>query len=300
MTLARIPADWPWRANSEMVCAGGVSWHVQRVGKGPVLLLIHGTGASTHSFAHLARELSGEFEIIMADLPGHGFSGQMEAPELPLVAQALGALMARLDVAPSLVAGHSAGAAIALRMALDGVIQPTALIGLAPALQPYGGAADGIASKLARMTLLNPLTPRLFAMRADTASVARLIARTGSRLDEEGVTRYQQLLKQPGHVAGALRLMAHWKLRPLLADLCRLTTPTTVVLGENDRATPAQEAWAAARRIPGCQAVRLPGLGHLAHEEDPVRAAGIIRLAAQAAGLDTSAGVQARRRAGEN
>ncbi|WBQ09814.1 alpha/beta fold hydrolase [Hyphomonadaceae bacterium ML37] len=298
MTLARIPDNWPHRASSEMVAAGGVSWHVQRVGKGPVLLLIHGTGASTHSFAHLARDLSGEFEIIMADLPGHGFSGQMEAPELPLVAQALGAMMARLDTAPALVAGHSAGAAIALRMALDGVIKPRALIGLAPALQPYGGAADGIASKLARMALLNPLTPRLFSMRADSASVARLIAKTGSRLDEAGVALYQQLLKQPGHVAGALRLMAHWKLRPLLADLCRVTTPTTVVLGENDRATPAAEAWAAARRIPGCQEVRLPGLGHLAHEEDPGRTAGIIRLAAQAAGLDTSASAQTRRMAG--
>lgn len=298
MTLARIPDNWPHRASSEMVAAGGVSWHVQRFGSGPVLLLIHGTGASTHSFEHLARELGGEFEIVMADLPGHGFSGQMEAPELPLVAQALGALMARLGAAPALVAGHSAGAAIAIRMALDGVIKPQALIGLAPALQPYGGAADGIASKLARMALLNPLTPRLFAMRANTQSVARLIAKTGSRLDESGVARYQQLLKQPGHVAGALRLMAHWKLRPLLADLPRVTTPTTMVLGENDRATLAAEAWAAARRIPGCQEVRLPGLGHLAHEEDPGRTAGIIRLAAQAAGLDITASAPTRRLAG--
>lgn len=298
MTLARIPDNWPHRASSEMVAAGGVSWHVQRFGSGPVLLLIHGTGASTHSFEHLARELGGEFEIVMADLPGHGFSGQMEAPELPLVAQALGALMARLGAAPALVAGHSAGAAIAIRMALDGVIKPQALIGLAPALQPYGGAADGIASKLARMALLNPLTPRLFAMRANTQSVARLIAKTGSRLDESGVARYQQLLKQPGHVAGALRLMAHWKLRPLLADLPRVTTPTTMVLGENDRATPAAEAWAAARRIPGCQEVRLPGLGHLAHEEDPGRTAGIIRLAAQTAGLDITASAPTRRLAG--
>lgn len=298
MTIARIPDNWPWRANSEMVAAGGVSWHVQRVGSGPVLLLIHGTGASTHSFEHLARELSGEFEIVMADLPGHGFSGQMEAPELPLVAQALGALMARLGAVPAMVAGHSAGAAVAIRMTLDGVIQPRAVIGLAPALQPYGGAADGIASKLARMALLNPFTPRLFAMRANSASVARLIAKTGSQLDESGVAQYQQLLKQPGHVAGALRLMAHWQLRPLLADLPRLKTSTTVVLGENDRATPAAEAWAAARRIPGCQEIRLPGLGHLAHEEDPGRTADIIRLAAQAAGLDLSASAHTRRMAG--
>lgn len=299
MTLARIPDTWPYRDASQMVPAGGVSWHVQRFGTGPVLLLIHGAGASTHSFAPLARELSGAFEIVMVDLPGHGFSGPMEAPELPLVAQALGALMTRLDAAPSIVAGHSAGAAIALRMTLDGLIQPRALVGLAPALQPYGGAADGIASKMARLALLNPLTPRLVSMRANEQSIARLINRTGSRLDEDGLSRYCELLRQPGHIAGTLRLMAHWKLRPLLADLGRVTAPATMVLGENDRATPPDEAWAAARRIPGCQQVRLPGLGHLAHEEDPGHTADIIRQAAQEAGLDTTASAQTRRVAGE-
>ncbi|MBI1265660.1 MAG: alpha/beta fold hydrolase [Alphaproteobacteria bacterium] len=300
MTLARIPADWPWRDASEIVSAGGVSWHVQRFGSGPALLLIHGAGASTHSFEHLARALASEFTIVMADLPGHGFSGPMEAPELPLVAQALGALLARIGVAPAIAAGHSAGAAVALRMTLDGLIRPRALIGFAPALQPYGGAADGLASKMARLAMLNPLTPRLVAMRANDQSIARLMARTGSHLDASGVALYRQLLRQPGHIAGTLRLMAHWKLRPLLADLCRVTASVTVVLGENDRATPAQDAWAAARRIPGCQAIRLPGLGHLAHEEDPVRAAGIIRLAAQAAGLDTRVREPAHRLAGGN
>ncbi|MCH8488432.1 MAG: alpha/beta fold hydrolase [Oceanicaulis sp.] len=298
MTIARIPDNWPHRDASQIVSAGGVSWHVQRFGAGPVLLLIHGTGASTHSFDQLARALSGEFEIIMADLPGHGFTGRMDAPELPLVAQALGALMARLGVEPALAAGHSAGAAVALRMVLDGAIRPQALIGLAPALQPYGGAADGIASKMARLALLNPLTPRLFSMRANMASVARLIAKTGSRLDEEGVALYQQLLKQPGHVAGALRLMAHWKLRPLLADLPRVTTPAPMVIGENDRARPPDDSWAAARRIPGCQQIRLPGLGHLAHEEDPGQTADIIRQAAQAAGLDGAASARTHRMAG--
>jgi magnesium chelatase accessory protein len=92
--------------------------------------------------------------------------------------------------------------------------------------------------------------------------------------------------------------MAHWKMRPLLADLPKVATPVTMVLAENDRATPPAEAWAAARRIPGCQDVRLPGLGHLAHEEDPGRTAGIIRLAAQAAGLDTTTSARTRRMAG--
>ena len=49
----RDGADWPNRASSRMVRAGGLTWHVQVAGSGPVLLLVHGTGASTHSWRDL-------------------------------------------------------------------------------------------------------------------------------------------------------------------------------------------------------------------------------------------------------
>jgi len=284
MTAARIPADWPHRAASQQVSAGGVSWHVQRLGSGPALLLIHGTGASTHSFRHVASQLAGDFEIVMVDLPGHGFSGSMEAPALPAVSRALGALLRQLDIEPAAAAGHSAGAAVILRMALDADMAPKVLIGLCPALQPYGGAADGIASRAVKLALLNPLAPRLFSMQADARRVARLIAKTGSHLDDEGVALYTRLLKRPAHVAGALRLMANWQLRPLLDDLGRLETLVTLVTGAHDRATPPDGVEAAARTIRQHSLIRLAGLGHLAHEEDPAATADLIRSAACEAG----------------
>lgn len=285
MSPARLPGDWPNRAASAIVPAGGVSWHVQRFGAGPPLLLVHGTGASTHSYRDLAARLAGEFEIIMADLPGHGFSGALEAPGLSQVASAMGALLRALDVEPVIAAGHSAGAAVAIRMALDGHMRPAAIVGLCPALLPYGGKADGLAAKLVRLALLNPLTPRLFALRANERRVARLIEKTGSRLDAEGVGWYARLMERPSHIAGTLKLMAHWKLRPLLDDLGRLDARTVLVAGARDRATPPKDVEAAGRRIPGCRTVTLDGLGHLAHEEAPDLAADIIRDAAREAGV---------------
>lgn len=288
MKTAMIPADWPHRSQSEIVGSGGLSWHVQRFGNGPALLLVHGTAASTHSFRDLAARLSDRFEIVMADLPGHGFTSAMDAPGLPRVAEALGQLLRRLEIRPALAAGHSAGAAIALRMTLDRAITPAAAIGLAPALKPYGGAADGLASGLVKLAFLNPIAPRLFARRADPDRVARLIAKTGSRLDPEGAAYYARLLQRPDHVAGALRLMAHWKLRPLQEDLPQLATDVTLVLGEADHATPPNDAEAAARLIPKCTVRRLAGLGHLVHEEDPQAAADIIADAAARAGILTA------------
>jgi magnesium chelatase accessory protein len=285
VSAGRLPAVWPHRGASEIIAAGGVSWHVQRFGAGPTLLLIHGTGASTHSFRDLASLLSAEFEIVMADLPGHGFTGPLEAPGLPRVAAALGALLRHMGLSPALAAGHSAGAAVMLRMTLDRVIHPEAVVGLCPALQPYGGGDGGAASSLVKLALLNPVTPRLFSMRAAPHRVSRLIARTGSQIGPEGVEGYTALLKRPEHVAGTLRLMANWRLRPLLDDLPGLRTRAVMVSGGRDRATPPAQVESAARRIPGCETLRLPGLGHLAHEEDPETVATLIREAAHGAGL---------------
>lgn len=298
MSADQIPHDWPHRAASQEISAGGLIWHVQRLGAGPALLLIHGTAASTHSFNGLAEQLSDHFEIIMADLPGHGFSGALDAPTLPRVATALSALLDRMDVKPALAAGHSAGAAVALRMAIDGFIEPRVIIGLAPALEPYGGAADGLASGLAKLAFLNPVTPRLFSMRASPERVARLISKTGSQLDEAGIDAYVRLLKRPSHITGALRLMAHWKLRPLQQDLGKVTAPTTFIVGDKDRATAPRAVDAAARRVPSCTVKHLAGLGHLAHEEDPGAVARLIERAALDAGVLTDIKPNERRLAG--
>jgi magnesium chelatase accessory protein len=67
--------DWPHRTASRFVSAGGIEWHVQVMGKGPCALLLHGTGASTHSFRDLAPALAPDFSVIAVDLPGHGFTG---------------------------------------------------------------------------------------------------------------------------------------------------------------------------------------------------------------------------------
>ena len=66
--------DWPNREASRVVSAGGLRWHVQVLGTGPTLLLVHGTGAATHSWRDLAPRLARRFTIVAPDLPGHGFT----------------------------------------------------------------------------------------------------------------------------------------------------------------------------------------------------------------------------------
>ena len=113
LTLARDGRDWPNTDASQMVEEGGLRWDVQRMGAGPKMLLVHGTGASTHSWRALAPLLATRFDILAPDLPGHGFSDSLRSgvPSLPAMSKALHQMLEALDFQPDIVVGHSAGAA---------------------------------------------------------------------------------------------------------------------------------------------------------------------------------------------
>jgi magnesium chelatase accessory protein len=276
---------WPNREASRFVRAGGFRWHVQVAGDGPPLLLLHGTGAATHSWRDLLPLLAQRFTVIAPDLPGHGFTETppAHALSLPGMASAIQALLTALDLAPVLVAGHSAGAAVMALMTLDGMITPRALVSLNGALLPLrGGPGDlFIFSALARMLVSVPVVPWLISRRAhDRRAVERLLRGTGSTLDARGVELYGLVVRHSGHVAAALGMMAAWDLHPLARALPRLACPLTLVVGENDRTIPAADAQRVRAILPSAAIVPLPGLGHLAHEEDPRAVSAIIEACA--------------------
>ncbi len=269
---ARPHEDWPNQAASRFVALGGLTWHVQVAGSGPVLLLVHGTGAATHSWRDMLGRLAERFTVVAPDLPGHGLTRVPggHALSLPAMARDLGALLGRLGLQPALAVGHSAGAAILARMCLDGIIAPAGLVSLNGAFLPLAGPAGQVFAPLARVLVGLPILPQLFAWRAGNPRVVeRLLAGTGSRLDPEGVALYQRLVRNPAHAAAALRMMASWDLAPLVRDLPKLAPPLLLVAGDGDLAIPPADAARVAAVVPGARMVRWPGLGHLAHEEDP-------------------------------
>jgi len=283
----RDGADWPNREASRFVAAAGLRWHVQVLGDGPALLLVHGTGAATHSWRALAPLLAEHFRVLAPDLPGHGFT---EAPppgrlSLPAMAAALGELLRVLGVSPALAAGHSAGAAILVRMALDEGIRPRALVSLNGALLPFRGLPGQVFSPVAKLLARTSLVPHLFARRAGRRGVVdRMLRDTGSRLEPAGVALYARLARCPGHVAAALGMMANWELHSLLRDLPRLAPRLVLVAGESDRTIPPREARRVQARVPGAELVCLPG-GHLAHEEDPRAVAALLLRVARCTGV---------------
>ncbi|MEY2918942.1 MAG: hypothetical protein RL261_247 [Pseudomonadota bacterium] len=265
--------DWPNRGWSRFVTVGRLPWHVQvSPARSETVLLVHGTGASTHSWNVLARSLAAHYRVVAMDLPGHGFTVALPvgSASLPAMALELRALLDQLALEPQLAIGHSAGAAIVARMALDGAIKPRAIVSLNGALLPLPGLSGTIFPPVAKVLASSTLAARVFAWRAaDPAAVRRLVASTGSTLDRDGLGFYGRLIRSPAHVAGTLQMMAGWDLGALQRDLARLSVPLLMVVGMQDGTVSPAEAERVLRVLPQTNVVRLAGLGHLAHEEQP-------------------------------
>lgn len=274
--------DWPNRDLSRFVRAGGIRWHVQVAGSGPVLLLLHGTGAATHSWRDMFLDLAKNFTVVAPDLPGHGFTEQPNTAGMTLLGMARGvdALLKHLGLQPDLAAGHSAGAAVALQMCLQGLMTPKAVISLNGALLPlpFHGVARPFMAPLAKLFASNPLVPILFAWQAaDGKVVNRLLAGTGSVVDEAGAKFYGRLARRSGHAGAALKMMANWDLQSFVVTLPKLRAHLVLVVGSNDRSIPPADAERIKDILPNAEIITMPGLGHLAHEESPAETCAIIR-----------------------
>jgi len=269
---------WPNRETSTFVTAGRARWHVQQMGEGPPLLLIHGTGASVHSWRDLMPLLAKDYSVTAIDLPRHAFTQGHDAyaMSLPAMAREIAALMAVLEIEPAAIIGHSAGAAIALQLALDHRFAGP-IIGLSAALRPFPGAMAQIFPAIAKALFVNPLVPRFFAGTIDLAGGAeRFMWRsTRSRIDASGMACYRTLLKNPDHAGGGLAMMANWDLPSLKARMGEVANPVLLIHGAQDPAIPLDWAKDAAGWLANVRLDVLPGLRHLAHEEAPRKVAAL-------------------------
>ncbi|MEQ8333457.1 alpha/beta hydrolase [Nisaea sp.] len=90
---------------------------LSRAGSGPTIVLIHGVGLRSESWARQIPALAERFTVIAVDLPGHGDSAPFDAQ--PSLADYAGRIAKVIDMqtGPAVIAGHSLGALIALEIA---------------------------------------------------------------------------------------------------------------------------------------------------------------------------------------
>lgn len=282
MNWARDLPDWPLSHLSRQVRHRPHEWHVQQTGSGETLLLLHGAGASTHSWRDVIPRLAEHYHVVAVDLPGQGFTrlGSRGRCGLRHMSDDITALCAAEGWRLRAVIGHSAGAAIALTMAdrwsAEAGPAPD-IITINAALGRFDGVASWLFPILAKFLALNPLTAPAFTLGGNRkARAARLIGSTGSHLDEAGLALYARLIADRAHVDGTLQMMSQWSTDALNRRFERIGAHTLLLTGANDRAVAPRISADAAARLPRATHVDLPDLGHLAHEEAPEAVAGHI------------------------
>lgn len=273
------PHDWPMATHSRQILCRPHRWHVQRAGAGPTVLLIHGAGGATQSFRHLFPLLATQHDVVAIDLPGQGFTqmGARHRCGLDAMAEDMLALLRQEGIKPTAIVGHSAGAAIALRMVELGLRPPQGIIGINAALGNFKGVAGWLFPAMAKVLAATPFSAELFCATTTASSVRNLINGTGSTLDADGSRLYLALAKDTAHVGATLAMMAQWSLDELLVRLPKIDAAVTLITGSADAAVPPQTGIDAAAQLPNAKVVSLAGLGHLAHEEDAKTVASLIQ-----------------------
>lgn len=256
---------------------------------GAPAVLLHGWACSAYSFRFLIPDLAAAgFRVTAPDLMGHGYS---EKPG-DATCYGTGALLRHADAIVRLasagrrplVVGHSMGGGLALQLALN---EPDRFRALA--LLSSVGLGKVPVATLGRWLspqAIEPLLP-LVVRRWVFGLVLSLVRGRGSSYESRDVDEYWAPTEDPAFLP-ALRAMLHgfdWSLMDG-ERLASLRPSTLVVLGELDRLLVAmKEDWPGweALRGRGVRILRIPGGGHVIHEERPqlVRDA-VLRLMSEA------------------
>lgn len=257
---------------SDLRVIDGVPPHLRDTGPrdAPVLLLLHGLGASLHTWEPWARALDSTFRVVRVDLPGSGLSAPdpqndySDARSLRL----LTAVLDSLRIARAVLVGNSMGGRLAWSLAAESPERVERLV----LISPDGFASPGFAydkpAEVPRLAeLMRVMLPKMMLRKglepayADPAAMTDVLA-----------TRYHDLLRAPGAREAMLERMRQTFLTDPLPRLRRIRAPTLLLWGEQDAMIPISNAQDYLAAIPNVQLVRLPGLGHLPFEEAPAEA----------------------------
>jgi magnesium chelatase accessory protein len=278
--MKRIPLDWPNREHSRIVSVGDLDWHVQLTGKGPVVLLLHGTGSSTHSWSDIIPLLESHAQVLVPDLPGHAYTlgAKLEDLTLDQIARSLLVLIDQLGIeSPSIVVGHSAGAPLALRFAVAASKPPKLVIALNPSFIPpppvytsfFGPLLGPITRSSTLSSLLASLSPSL-------GMVDKLLDSTNTILPEARRVYYRKLFERSDHVRGSMNFMAAADIEKVLKEANLYHGKLICVLGSEDAWIPAKPLEKIIRDyFPTAEVLKWEG-GHIMHELEPSKVAQLI------------------------
>nr|MBC7244032.1 alpha/beta hydrolase [Chloroflexota bacterium] len=262
--------------DSRFITVNNLEVHYKSMGQGePVLVLLHGFGASAWSWREVMPSLSQFGMVIAFDRPAFGLT---ERPlpsewenENPYTVEAQArltvGLLNQMGIERAILVGHSAGGTIAVLTTLLFPERVQALILVSPAIYEGGGAPSWVRPflHLPQLQRLGPLLVRLLTSRLEGALPSAW--HDPNKITPEVLAGY----KKPLHADNWER--AFWEFvlasHPLELDkqLEHIDQPVLVITGDDDRWVPSMQSVRLAAELPEAELVVIPNCGHLVQEE---------------------------------
>jgi pimeloyl-ACP methyl ester carboxylesterase len=248
-----------------------------RVGEGPPLVLVHGSGSHRAIWDPVLQPVVQEREVVAVDLPGHGASPPLPAGDRYTpgrLAESLAGFLDELGLERPHVAGHSLGGGVGYELALTG--RACTLTALAPIgfWTPREAAycRESIRATRAVGRLMGSLGPVLLRTGPQrTALMGQLFARPWRVPPDTAVADSRALAAAPGLpgvIRDALVGSYRWREPP--------PVPLTIAWGDRDRLLLPRQAERARRRFPDARHVWLEGCGHGPQWDDPGQTAAVL------------------------
>jgi pimeloyl-ACP methyl ester carboxylesterase len=273
-----VPPEQLADPESRFADLNSVKVHYKLAGSGqPVLVLLHGLGASTWSWREVMTPLAQFGTVVAFDRPAFGLTerplpGEWKGDN-PYTAEAqvrlTVALLDKLGAQKAVLVGNSAGGAIAMLTALHFPERVQALILVSPAI--YGGG--GIPAwarpllEIPQLRHLGPLLVRFLIARLERSLPTAW--HDPSKIGSEVLAGYRKPLQAKNWDRAFWQFTLAGRPLNLEGQLDRITIPTLVISGDDDRWVPTAQSVRLAGELPNAELALIPDCGHVAQEECP-------------------------------
>jgi pimeloyl-ACP methyl ester carboxylesterase len=257
---------------------GGLTMHVRDQGKhdGPVLVLLHGSNASLHTWEPWVARLGAKYRLISFDQIGHGLTGPNPTDQYEAAAftGTLDALMVKMGVSRFALAGNSMGGWVAWQYAVAHPDKVERLILIDAAGPPEDTSRKlPLGFRLLQTPVINRLVDYISPRNVFAQSLHQTVSNQAIVTDAV-IERYRDLNRYPGNRrATRLRSEISHAHDDNASRVAAISVPTLILWGDEDKLIPVNGAGWFAARIKGSHEIVYPGIGHLPMEETPGRSA---------------------------
>lgn len=265
-----LPASLVQKKGTDIIDLDGQKVRFEKTGKGPALLLIHGTASSLDTWDAWTISLKKHFTVYRMDLPGFGYTGPNELGiySLDSYSDFIDRFMGRMKISRASIAGNSLGGQIAWDFARRFPQKVNKLVLISPAGMPRILPIPPAIS-MGQNPVISIVMQYITPLAVFRKSIAEVYG-DASLVNNEVLRHYYRLAIAPGNRQAFADRVKNLE-EPDLKKIKRVKAPTLVLWGTLDRWIHPDQAEKFCIAISDCRKIMLEGAGHVPMEEVPAK-----------------------------